>query len=489
MSVAENPTLAQNDVLRFLVERIDYERAQSMPRSEEAFKLDRMRELLDRLGNPQYRLRIVHIAGTKGKGSTAAMMAAVLTSAGLSTGLFTSPHLDRLEERIVVDGQTCTEEELAGLLERIRPEVEAMDAQNQAAEPSETSSAAIGPTYFEIITAAALCYFVDRKVDAAVLEVGLGGRLDSTNVCTPAVSIITSISLDHVKQLGETLSAIAAEKAGIIKPDVPVVSGVTVEEAREVIRRVAEQNDSPLRELGVHFDVTYRPPVDFQQSASFGRLKFRNLDSIVDAGPRNYSLGLLGRHQAANAAIVIAAVDALRRQGWTIPESAVALGLAEVRWPARVEVIARRPTVVLDAAHNAASVESLVETLAESFPSSMRRMLVFATTQEKDLPGMLEQLVGRFDEVVFTRYLNNPRSVPPEELLALAQDIARRAHQNWEPALRQSQLSVEPTPADAWMAVQRWATPNDLICISGSFFFAAEMRRQVVSQPIPARLG
>ena len=235
--------------LRFLMDRIDYERTLSMPCSEEAFKLDRMRELLRRLGDPQNRMPIVHVAGTKGKGSTAAMMAAVLSAAGYRTGLFTSPHLDRVEERIVIDGQPCSAEELAALVELVRPAVEALDRETEvekgtgpicrndpegAAHKLELSPCPpLGPTYFEIITAAALCHFARRRVDAAVLEVGLGGRLDSTNVCTPAVSIITSISFDHVKQLGDTLAAIAAEKAGIIKPGVPVVSGVTADEPRK----------------------------------------------------------------------------------------------------------------------------------------------------------------------------------------------------------------------------------------------------------------
>jgi dihydrofolate synthase/folylpolyglutamate synthase len=456
------------------MDRINYERCLSLPDAEEAFKLDRMRALLRQLSDPQDHLPAVHVAGTKGKGSTAALLAAVLAAAGYRTGLFTSPHLDRVEERIVVEGQPCSPEEFAALVEEVRPAVEALDREAAQKVPAEP-----GPTYFEVLTAAAFCHFVRRKVDVAVLEVGLGGRLDSTNVCTPLVAVITSISFDHVKQLGPTLAAIAAEKAGIIKPGVPVVSGVTVAEPREVVRKIARQHGCRLAELGVDFDVEYHPPQRLDQASAPARFDFRARACDF----REIALGLLGRHQAANAALVYATADELRQQGWTIPEAAVRQGLAEVRWPARVEVVARRPTVVLDAAHNAASVAALVEVLAESFVAR-RRWLVFATTQEKDVRGMLERLRGRFDEVIFTRYLNNPRGVPPEELQALAIELGSTGRRAGEgPAVRAAGITIAPTPAEAWDVVQRRAMADDLICISGSFFIAAEMRHQLAARP------
>ena len=361
---ANNPSeLRREAALQFLAQRINYERAQLIPCSEEAFKLDRMRELLRRLGDPQRDLPIVHVAGTKGKGSTAAMIAAVLSAAGYRTGLFTSPHLDRIEERIAMDGQPCSGDELADAIEQIRPAVEAMDrAAEMGPEPMATQTLAppvspsgpLGPTYFEILTAAALWHFRQCKADAVVLEVGLGGRLDSTNVCTPCLSIITSISFDHVRQLGPTLADIAGEKAGIIKPGVPVVSGVCNEEPREVVRRIARENGCRLVELGVDFDFTYHPPQHLEQAASLGRLDYfsRSAAPSLERGesPRSeapasecqsgvpklelgnetcknqtcslsdVAIGLLGRHQGANAALALAAVDELRRDGWTIPE-------------------------------------------------------------------------------------------------------------------------------------------------------------------------
>ncbi len=196
------------------------------------------------------------------------------------------------------------------------------------------------------------------------------------------------------------------------------------------------------------------------------------------------ALRLPGRHQAANAAIVLAAVEELRRNGWTIPEAAVRRGLAEIVWPARVEVVARRPAVVIDAAHNVASIEALVEALEESF-SARRRLLVFGTTQEKDVHGMLERLLGRFDHVIFTRYLENPRGVPPEELRAAATVLASVGGPSQKtPGARTCRTEVASNPAEAWNAIHRLARPDDLVCITGSFFLAAEMRRHLADRPL-----
>jgi dihydrofolate synthase / folylpolyglutamate synthase len=496
-SPAENTSETRREAaLRFLVGRIDYERTQSMPCSEEFLKLDRMRELLRRLGNPQDAMPIIHVAGTKGKGSTSAMIAAILSAAGFRTGLFTSPHIERVEERIVLDAQRCSPDEFADLVERVRPHIEAMDRDEGAAEGCKAlnpdpqspipNSTLLGLTYFEILTAMALDHFRHRHVDAAVLEVGLGGRLDSTNVCSSCVSIITSISFDHTKQLGETLAAIAAEKAGIIKPGVPVISGVDVEEPREVIRRIAQQNGCRLTELGGDFDFDYRPPRHLEQAASPARLDFRY---TVPGYLSNVAINLLGRHQATNAAVALATIEELRRQGWIIPEAAIRRGLADVVWPARVEVVSRRPTVVLDAAHNVASIAALVEVLDESF-SAARRLLIFATTQEKDHRGMLQQLLGRFDRVIFTRYSNNPRSVPPEELLAMAKELAMGGENvsprslGEGPGVRVANLQTIATPSEAWSAIRNTATSDDLICITGSFFLASEMRALIAARPL-----
>ncbi len=457
--------LTEPTAAAFLGGRIDYERSLAAPYNQRDLRLDRMRDLLRRLGNPQERLRIIHIAGTKGKGSTAAMIAAVLTAAGLRTGLYSSPHLDRVEERLAIDGVACPPDELRALIARVRPAVEAMDA--LATAGSDTR-----PTYFEIVTALAVLRFAEQAVDAAVLEVGMGGRLDSTNVCQPVVSVITTISFDHTQQLGDTLAAIACEKAGIIKPGVPVVSGVVEPEPRDVIRASARRQECRLMELARDFEFDYRPPRNQDARAALAevdvRLNFHDASSIEYRGLK---LSLIGRHQGANAAVALATLGELRRQGWRIPETAIRAGLECVSWPARIEVIGRRPTIVLDAAHNVASVEALVEVLGESFAAS-RRLLVFATTCDKNLRGMLERLLPAFDAIAFTRYHSNPRGVPPEELAALAGEIDPR---------REYHVAGDAEAAWAW-AGKRLA-PGDLLCIAGSFFIAAEMRA-AIGQPI-----
>ncbi len=255
VSNREQETSARQAALDWLLGRINYERTAAIPYQERQLKLDRMRQFLTRLGQPDASLKIVHVAGTKGKGSTSAMITGILGAAGFHTGLFSSPHLDRIEERFVVDGQPCSAAELVALLDQLRPVVRAMD--DEAASDGEPSG---GPTYFDITTAMALLHFVERGVDAAVLEVGLGGRLDSTNVCLPAVSVITTISFDHMKQLGYTLAAIAREKAGIIKPGVPVVCGVLEPEPQAVIAEVARAHGCRLIQLGRDFECSYQPP-------------------------------------------------------------------------------------------------------------------------------------------------------------------------------------------------------------------------------------
>jgi dihydrofolate synthase/folylpolyglutamate synthase len=316
-------------------------------------------------------------------------------------------------------------------------------------------------------------HFAERQVDAAVLEVGLGGRLDSTNVCRPIVSVITSISFDHTQQLGHTLAAIAGEKAGIIKDRTPVVSGVVQSEPREVIARVARDHDSPLAQLGTDFDFDYRPPRHLELAPADGRMDFRYRAGGQDFELGDVALNLVGAHQAANAAVGIAALAELRRQGWKIPDAAVRQGLAEVRWPARIEVLSRRPAIVLDAAHNVASIEALVSVLDESF-AAPRRLLIFATTRDKDAHGMLQVLAPRFDEIIFTRYQNNPRGMSALELAAVSADLT--------PAVRH----VCPDPPTAWRLATRLASSDHLICISGSFFIAAEMRAAIVQAGAPS---
>lgn len=438
----------REDAFAFWYGLINFEQRSANPAD---LKLDRMRALLSRLGNPHQRLRIVHVAGTKGKGSTSAMLASILRKAGYRTGLFTSPHLVRVEERFQVDGEPISSDELTLLLHEVR--------EAAAARPADS------PTFFEAATAVGFLHFVRRRVDVAVIEVGLGGRLDSTNVCQPMIAIITSISLDHTKQLGDRLASIAMEKAGIIKPRRPALSGATVPEARGVIEEICRQRQAPLRQLGAEIHYDYEPGLVTPDS--FRRPRMR-LSTDKRAWPP-LELNLLGEHQAANAALAVACVEQLRNEGWHLPDEAVTNGLAEVEWAARLEVVRRRPLVILDCAHNVASASAVIETLCHSFPAG-RRILLFAGSSDKDLPGMLRILAPHFQHAILTRYTNSPRWVAPEQL----------AH--WLRLAGEIPMTLSPTPAQAWRTALELAQAEDLVCITGSIFLAGELRPVVAPE-------
>jgi dihydrofolate synthase/folylpolyglutamate synthase len=405
--------MTYDDAISFWFGRINFEVRSASPND---LKLERMRALLRLLGDPHERVRTVHITGTKGKGSTAAMIAAVLQTAGYRVGLFTSPHLERVEERIRVGDQVITADELAVHMDRIAAAAGALEG-----------GAAL--TFFEISTALGFLHFVHRRCEFAVVEVGLGGRFDSTNVCRPLVSVITTVGLDHTAQLGNTLQEIAYQKAGIIKRGVPVVCGVTQPGPLDVIQQVAA-------EIGT---------------------------KIIQAGqklPTPATIGLLGRHQEANAAVALEGIHALRRSGMPISDAAIRRGLAEVRWPARIEVIRRDPTVILDTAHNVPSAEALVDTLREFVPVSGRKAVVFAVSSDKQYADMLRVLAGYFDVFHLTRY-DNPRCVPPEKLAGLMEGKTVHIHQS---------------SAEAWAAARSSASPADLVCVTGSVFLAGELQ-------------
>ena len=455
--------------LDFLLAQINYERTTAVPYRTGAFKLDRMRRLLSLLGDPHLGLKAVHIAGTKGKGSTAAMIAAVLQASGLRTGLYTSPHLKVIEERIAIGGQPCPREDFVRLAADLEEAVSRLKREEPTLDQTD-------PTFFEVTTAMAFLHFARQNVDAAVLEVGLGGRLDSTNVCQPSVTVVTSISFDHTRQLGNTLAAIAGEKAGIIKPGVPVISGVVNEEPREVIRQVAREQQAPLfeRATAYDFDVPRAEP----QSSHIGQmLHYREPATDPSFRLDDVRLAMLGRHQAANAASAIAAIGRLCEQGWSIDEQALRHGLAEARTPARIEVLGEQPTVIVDVAHNVASIEALVEVLGERFPAR-RRVLVFASSKDKDTAGVLRLLLPHFDTAVFTRYVENPRAVEPEQLEQLALLQATVNPTNGQPA---AMIYTTEAPAEAWEVARNLAGADDLICITGSFFLAAEVRPLVLA--------
>jgi dihydrofolate synthase/folylpolyglutamate synthase len=445
------------DRLDYLYGRLDYERL-GMPKIPGELRLRRMRRLLRKLGDPHLELPIIHVAGTKCKGSTAAMVAAVLTASGVRTGLYCSPHLHRLEERFSIDGSPASRAELVAMVDLLREAVEALELD----DPNEDHR---GTTFFEMTTAMGLLYFARRGVGAVVLEVGMGGRLDSTNVVHPALSIITSISFDHTRQLGNTLAAIATEKAGIIKRGRPVVCGVREPEARQAIRRVATQRRCSLRELDVDFTYESIAPVPPLSGPTPGFVQARTWRTEWG----RLSFPLLGAHQAHNAAVALAALDVLAEvhPKLAVDRNDVIRGFATLRWPARVEVIGQQPWLVIDGAHNAASAVALADTLQTCFPPTPRT-LVFGTTRDKDLEGQLRALIPLFDVIIATRYVENPRSVAPETIAAATMELADcSAH-------------IASDPAEALDLARRLTPPSGLICVTGSLFLAAEARAIVL---------
>lgn len=457
--LAYSPVIDRDSALAYLHGRINYERTPHIPYRESEFKLDRMRRLLERLGDPHLAFPALHIAGTKGKGSTATMTASILGAAGFRTGLYTSPHMLRLEERFVINGEQCSEPAFIQLTAQVADAVAELDA--------DTRFESNGATFFEITTALAFLHFARSKVDLAVLEVGLGGRLDSTNVCQPLACAVTSISFDHTKQLGNTLEEIAAEKAGIAKPDVPLICGVTEAGPRNVIEHVARGAGARVVQLGIDYGY---------EAVSPHRLNYWDTESGDRWRLNELEIAMPGRHQAANAACAIALLRQLDATPWRVPEAAMRVGLRQAFCSARVEVLRREPLVILDAAHNVASVAALLQSLDE-LDTRSRRLLIFGTTRDKDVAGMLGLLLPHFQHLLFTRYVNNPRAVEPAELAALARGTL--------PEQKELSLEAYETPAEAWQRARSLQNDFGLTCVTGSFFLAAEIRPWIEASYLP----
>jgi dihydrofolate synthase/folylpolyglutamate synthase len=381
------------ETIAYLYSLTDYEKRRIERYTPETLDLVRVERLLAALGNPDAQFPALHIAGTKGKGSTAALSESCLRAAGYRTGFYISPHLHTFRERIQVAGHKITREEVVALVEEIRPLTERIP----------------GVTTFELITAIGFLYFARSGVDVAVVEVGLGGRLDATNVLTPKVSVITSLSLDHTYLLGNTLAEIAYEKAGIIKPGIPAVSAPQRAEAIKVLEAASRERGAPLIEVGRDWD--YEPgPADLD-GQSFTIRRIADGGSALDG---EYWIPLLGRHQLENSANAIAALDVLREQGFRVPVEAVREGLRSVRWPGRMEILSRAPLVVVDSAHNPYSAKILRQALEEWFPNQ-RWVLVFGAFVDKDAAGMLKALLPISEYVIVTRS-DHPRAAAPVEL-------------------------------------------------------------------------
>lgn len=457
MNTPAQPTTqeALSQVLGELYGRINYERQIKV--SPKGFRLQKMRELLDRLDNPQSSYPAIHVAGTKGKGSVVTMVGSILTASGLRAGVYTSPHLEKINQRMAIDGQLITDAQLLDVFMHMRPVIEQMD--QEAAHSN-------GPklTFFEITTAAAMVFFAQQSVDFAVLEVGLGGRLDSTNVCEPAVCVITNISFDHTRQLGKTIDKIARAKAGIIKPGVPVVSGAVKPDAVRTIVDIAAEQSASVYQLDQDFRIESPAESANETSSTFDVTGSVGDQSIDISG---ISLSLPGLHQQSNAALAVAAVNLLDDPQQRITPDSIRSGLATASLPGRTEIVSTSPLVIMDIAHNPASANALATTLAKEIPqwkSATRRTIIFATTRDKDAAGMLDALNGSYDEIWLTEYQTNPRAFTLDKLLQHVKPVeSANVHQ-------------AANPTAAWQSVIASSGPNDAICITGSAFLVAELR-------------
>ena len=429
--------------LDYIYSYIDYEQVPRLAYNEVNYDLRRMHELLARLGNPHLKARSVHIAGTKGKGSVAAMVASVLDASGYTTGLYTSPHLTFLNERIRVDGELISNEELVALVEKIKPDVEAVD-----------QKATYGHlTTFEVMTALAFVYFGLKGVDFQVLEVGLGGRLDATNVIQPEVCIITSISFDHTEVLGDSLAQIAAQKAGIIKPGSIVVTSPQLDEVARIIEDACRNCGARLVRVGS--DVTWQS-LDFDSNRQLFEVKGR-------LGGYKLSLPLLGYYQLENAATAVAALEVLAERGFNISPDSIINGLARVEWPGRFQILGHHPLLVVDGAHNPDSARKLKESLEQYFDFD-RAILVIGTSFDKDIGGIVSELFSLFDTVIVTRS-RHPRAVEPAPVVA---EFARHG----------IQAQVADDVASALSLSLAQAGDRDLVCVTGSLFVVAEAIEQ-----------
>jgi len=428
----------------YLASYTDYEVVPRLAHNAANYDLRRVEELLSRLGNPHLRARSVHIAGTNGKGSVAAMIASVLTTAGYTTGLYTSPHLHTWRERIRVNEELISEAELAALVEELKPEAEAV---NREATYGRL-------TTFELLTTLAFAHFAAKGADFQVLEVGMGGKFDATNVINPEISVITSISFDHTEVLGNTLAEITAEKAGIIKPGNMVVTSPQPDEAVRVIEETCLSREAQLIKVGS--DVTW-------QSLGFNDNQQR-LRVVGSLGIYELSIPLLGWHQLVNAATAVAALEVLAGKGFNLSQRSIANGLARVSWPGRLQVLSNHPLIVVDGAHNPDAARRLRESLEQYFDFD-RAILIIGASDDKDIAGVVSELAPVFDKVIATRS-HHPR---PMATAAIVAEFTKHG----------VETQVVDNVPSALTEASALAGDRDLICIAGSLFVVAEAIEQV----------
>lgn len=437
--------------VNYLDSLTNFERGVRVPYDSSNFGLARVGRLLTALGHPERSFKSVHIAGTKGKGSTSAMLAAMLQPCDLKVGLYTSPHILDVRERIVLNGNMISEPAFA------RSVSEVVAITSKARVPN--------PTYFEVLTAAAFYFFAQEEVDIAIVETGLGGRLDATNVLSPEAIGITSVSYDHLAQLGTDLVSITKEKAGIMKPGIPVISARQQDNVKSALQEVAKSVDAPLRfaDEGVAF--SYR----FEFSRTHGR-HARICLTTPTSKFEHLHVPLLGEHQAMNCAIALGLLDLLKSRGFTIDDQEAMAGLATVKLRGRMEMLAEQPRILVDGAHNAASIAALVRAIGQNIPYDSM-VVVFACHKDKDISGMIRQIQRGADKIIFTN-TGTPRSAEPAELAAEYTEHSGKMAQ------------VAQTLDQAMRIALGAVTREDLICITGSFYLIAQAIKKYSAKPV-----
>ncbi|MCC6187863.1 MAG: bifunctional folylpolyglutamate synthase/dihydrofolate synthase [Anaerolineales bacterium] len=459
--------LAYEEALDYLYSFVDYGVVRADRYAPETFNPDRMAAFLRAVGDPHNRYPVLHVAGTKGKGSVAALCASALRAGGYCTGFYTSPHLFEFCERVQVNGEAMAREAMAEIVSRMQP----------------LAAGYPGLTTFELTTALAFSYFARQAVDVAVIEVGLGGRLDATNVVRPLVSVITSLSYDHTYLLGDSLAEIAAEKGGIIKPGVPVVVAPQAPEALAVLEKISSERGAPLSLVGR--DWLFRPVAHSLEGQTFEvwtAEEQRQLNALRAQGhavawrPNQYDIPLLGQHQVENAAVAYATLMTARGAGLPLAAQAIRDGLRSVHWPGRFEIVRRAPYLVVDGAHNADSARRVAAALRDYFPGQ-RVCLIFGASADKDVAGMLAELLRPdtgVTQIILTQAVH-PRAMEPETLADLARPHGVPAE------------VVMPVATAVALALAR-AGPEDVILACGSLFIVAEARaaaQGVVAMPGP----
>lgn len=431
------------ETLDWIYSWIDFSMKRHVDDKHRFFKLDRMNRLMELLGHPEQHYPCVHVAGTKGKGSTASLIAAALEAAGYKVGLYTSPHLEDFRERITINGEMISEADVIRLADELRPLTEIV--------PETTT--------FELTTALAFQYYFQQNIDIAVIEVGLGGRLDATNVIDPLVSVITSISYDHMSVLGSTLQEIAAEKGGIIKPGRPVVISPQKEEAARELKTIASERGAPL----IRSDQEYECQLlghDLKTQTFTVVSKLREIrgKKINTRTPLKFTMPLLGAHQIENACTAVAALDQMRMAGFHLTRRDIQKGFSQVVWPARFEILREEPPIVIDSAHNGDSMERLTSTLDEYFPNRPF-ILIFGASEDKSMADMLKAILPRVELVIATQSIH-PRAASAENLAAIVKEHTENV------------IPVYPAEAALQKALEL-AGESKGILITGSIFIAA----------------